>query len=120
MQVFTVNEGSNLEAIWPGQVSHQLLFSVGRWEDECTATTDHIWPVSREELFPSEEDTVQKQPVHIIPGVRLTQLWPLHTCRVCLLQTPVWGKMIGSSGIRRPGLESQPYHILSVLPRTSL
>lgn len=30
MQICTVNEGSNLEAIWPGQVSHRLPFSVGR------------------------------------------------------------------------------------------
>lgn len=38
MQICTVNEGSNLEAIWPGQVSHGLLFSVGRLGDECIAT----------------------------------------------------------------------------------
>lgn len=58
MQTCTVNEGSNLEAIWPGQVPHQLLFSVRRLGDECSATTDHIWAVPREERFTPEEDTV--------------------------------------------------------------
>lgn len=102
MQTCTVNEGSNLEAIWPGQVSHQLLFSVGRLDDECSAPTGHIWAVPREERFPPEEDTVCR-------NCRFAH------CRVCLLQTRTWGLMVGSSGIRCPGLGSQPHRILSVL-----
>lgn len=58
MQICTVNEGSNLEAIWPGQVSHQLLFSVGRLGMSAQPHTGHIWPASREELFTLEEDTM--------------------------------------------------------------
>lgn len=56
MQICTVNEGSNLETIWPGQVSHQLLSSVRRLGVECTATQDTSGPASKEELFTLEED----------------------------------------------------------------
>lgn len=120
MKICTVNEGSNLEAIWPGQVSHQLLLSVVRLGDEGTTTTDHIWPVPREEIFTSKEDTVFRNNLHTSSlgrGSPTSGLFipPVSACS----RPPVWDKMVGSSGIRHLGPKSQP-HILSVLPQASL
>lgn len=106
MQICTVNEGSNLETISPGQVSHQLLSSMRRLGVECTATQDTSGPASKEELFTLEEDIACRNSPFtaspVVVGGRLIKLRPLHT---------------HLQGLSEP---DPPHNIPVVLPQASL